>query len=70
MTGMLYPPERAREAGFLDEVVEAAELHETVEREAQRLSQLDMNAYAGTKARTRGAALTRMREGIAQELSG
>ncbi|MDD9935499.1 MAG: crotonase/enoyl-CoA hydratase family protein, partial [Myxococcales bacterium] len=28
MTGMLYPPERAREAGFRDEVGEAAELHE------------------------------------------
>ncbi len=70
MTGMLYGPERAREAGFLDEVVEADALRETVEREAQRLGKLDMNAYAGTKARTRGAALARMRDGIAEELSG
>ncbi|MET0390716.1 MAG: crotonase/enoyl-CoA hydratase family protein [Polyangiales bacterium] len=70
ITGALYSPEDAKQAGFLDAVYDSSELLERARAEAVRLSQLDMTAHVGTKLRVRGPALAKLREGIASELAG
>lgn len=47
----LFSPDDARAAGYLDAVVEPAELDAAVQAEAARLRQLDMPSFKGTKAR-------------------
>ena len=57
----VYTPETAIEAGFLDRVVPAAELHGTVGALAAEAAKLDMRAHAATKLRARGPVLEAMR---------
>lgn len=66
-TGTLYPPDQALAAGFLDRLVDPADVNAVARDEALRLTKLDMPAHAGTKQRVRGAALAAIRDGIAQE---
>jgi len=69
VTGTLYDPEQARAAGFLHTLVEPDALADVARAEAERLSAIDMRAHAGTKLRTRGPVLARIRESIASELA-
>jgi enoyl-CoA hydratase len=68
ITGTLYPPAQALDAGFLDRVVPHEGVLSAAREEAQRLATLDMGAHVGTKQRVRGPALARIREGIETEL--
>jgi enoyl-CoA hydratase len=54
----VYSPEGAVAAGFLDEVVEPAELADCARARAAALLALDPVAHAATKLRTRDQALT------------
>ena len=68
LTGTLYDPEQAQQAGFLDFVCAPADVLERARAAAERLTKLDMKAHAATKQRVRGPALAKLREGIEQEL--
>ena len=63
----LCPPEHAVEAGFLDRVVEAAQLQDAARGAANALSALDMQAHAASKLRARQPALDAIRAGIDAE---
>jgi enoyl-CoA hydratase len=64
ITAELYSPETAVPAGFLDQVVDPAEVLDAARAAAVRMAALNMAAHAGTKLRARGAALTALRAGI------
>lgn len=68
VTGTLYPPDQAMTAGFFHRVVDPGEVMAVARAEAERLSAVNMTAHAGTKLRTRGPALARIRDGIEREL--
>ena len=59
-----FSPANAVEAGFLDRVVEPAELAAAARQTAQALSTLDMTAHTVTKMRARASALAAIRAGI------
>lgn len=60
-------PEHAVDAGFLDRVVEAAQLQDVAHAAAGALSALDMPAHAASKLRARQDALDAIRAGIDAE---
>jgi len=60
----VFAPAQAVEAGFLDRVVDAAELDQAVRSAASQLAQLDMTAHSATKLRVRAAALRAVHEAI------
>lgn len=62
-----FTPADAVTAGFLDRVVDPAELHHTARTTAEALGGLDLDAHAATKQRAREAALRAIREGIAAD---
>ncbi len=68
LTGTLYPPEQALVAGFLDRLVDPAEVLDVAAQEARRLTTIDRSAHAGTKERVRRPALDAIRAGIDREL--
>lgn len=53
----VFTPADAIDAGFLDRVVPAAELHDVARTTAELLATLDMNAHAASKLRARNPAL-------------
>jgi len=59
-----FSPANAVEAGFLDRVVDPAELAVAARETAQALSTLDMTAHTATKLRARANALAAIRAGI------
>ncbi|HXJ37131.1 MAG TPA: crotonase/enoyl-CoA hydratase family protein [Candidatus Eisenbacteria bacterium] len=59
-----FSPDNAVEAGFLDRVVPAAELHATARNVARQLSALDMVAHKASKLRARTHTLAAVRAGI------
>jgi enoyl-CoA hydratase len=59
-----FSPESAAEAGFLDQVAEAAELRRVVGDLAAKLAELDMDAHRATKQRARRAALQAIHDAI------
>lgn len=59
--GELYTPDGAQDAGFLDRVVEPAELEGTAAAEAARLAELPQPAFADTKRRAHRAVLHEIR---------
>jgi enoyl-CoA hydratase len=61
----IYQPDQAVPAGFLDEVVPAADLTAAAHAVAGRLAALDFKAHADTKLRTRAETLTVLRQSIA-----
>jgi enoyl-CoA hydratase len=63
----IYPPDQAVVAGFLDEVVPAADLPATAHAVAERLAALDFKAHAETKLRTRADTLIALRQSIAAD---
>ena len=62
-----FSPTNAVEAGFLDRVVPAAELHGTAHALALQLRALDMGAHHASKLRARGATLAAVRAGIVED---
>jgi enoyl-CoA hydratase len=63
----VFSPENAVEAGFLDRVVEAAQVPSTVDELTAALGALDMGAHAASKLRARGQSLTAIRAAIADD---
>src|SRR5215472_15770913 len=60
----VFAPAQAVEAGFLDRVVDAAELDQAVRSAASQLAQLDLAAHSATKLRARKATLHAVHEAI------
>jgi enoyl-CoA hydratase len=68
ISAVMYEPADAVTAGFLDRVVDRADLGEAAAAAATDLAGLNPEAHAATKLRARGAALTALRAGIDAEL--
>jgi enoyl-CoA hydratase len=64
----MYSPAEAIVPGFLDRIVEPAELRKVSLEAAADLAELDQRAHAATKLRARGAALAALRNAIEVEL--
>jgi enoyl-CoA hydratase len=65
----VYDPEAARQAGYLDLVVNAAEVVDTAVDHARRLAMLPDPAFRNTKARERGATVKHIRAGLAEDIA-
>jgi len=59
-----FTPEAAREAGFVDRLVPAAELQSAAQGLAAELGKLDREAHAVTKLRIREASIAAIRSGV------
>ncbi len=59
-----FSPDNAVTAGFLDQVVEASELHNVARGIAVELTKLDLDAHAASKLRARDQALRALRAAI------
>jgi enoyl-CoA hydratase len=70
ITAEMYDPQGAIAAGFLDEVVDAADLAPTANAAAARLAALHPAAFANTKVRAREAALNAIQAGIEADDAG
>lgn len=68
VTGTMFDPRGAREAGLLDEVVSADELDTVAAAAAEDLAALDRRAHAATKLRARQRVLDELRSAIDSEL--
>jgi enoyl-CoA hydratase len=68
ISAVMYGPEEAVTAGFLDRAVAPADLGEAAVAAAQDLAGLNPEAHAATKLRARGTALTALRATIDAEL--
>ena len=68
VTGDMFDPEAAKEAGLLDRVVPAADLDAVALGAAQDLGSLDRSAHAATKLRVRQPVLSDLRAAIESEL--
>jgi enoyl-CoA hydratase len=66
VTAHMYGPDEAVAAGFLDQVVPAAELATAGREAATALAALDLAAHAATKLRARARALEAVRAAIAR----
>lgn len=64
ITAEVYDPQGAIAAGFLDEAVDAADLHPAAHAAAQRLAALHAAAFKNTKLRLREPFLAALRKGI------
>lgn len=64
LTGALFSPDEALAAGFLDRLVEPAEIRAEARAEAEQLTALDMTAHAATKQRVRAGVLAAIRDGL------
>jgi enoyl-CoA hydratase len=69
VTGAMFDPARAREAGLLDTVVDAHELDASAHAAAEDLATLDRAAHVTTKLRARQDVLTELRAAIESELA-
>lgn len=65
----IYDPESARAAGYLDQVVAPAELHEVAFADTKRLAALPNPAFQLTKQRERGATVRRIRESLVTDIA-
>ena len=70
VTGDMFDPHTAREAGLLDVVVPPAELLARAHSVAQDLASIDRSAHAATKLRVRRPVLGELRHAIETELVG
>ena len=68
-TGDMIAPEEAVQAGFLDELVPAADLHERAGEVAFGLTRIDRKAHTATKERVRARVLRDVRAAIGAELT-
>jgi enoyl-CoA hydratase len=67
VSAVMYEPEDAVDAGFLDRVAPPADLPEACAEVAAELTGLNPDAHAATKLRARGGALTALRAAIDAE---
>jgi enoyl-CoA hydratase len=67
LTAEIFTPEQAVLAGYLDQVVPAAELGASAHKAAAALAELNMPAYVATKKRARSAALAALRAAIEKD---
>jgi enoyl-CoA hydratase len=68
LTGDLFSPTEATIAGYLDQVVPAGELAAAVDLEVDKLSKINLDAHAATKALVRGAAIATIRAAIDRDM--
>jgi len=64
----MFSPRQALRAGYLDEVVEAAELDNAVRSETMRLRNLDMPSFAATKAKINADVIRAVENGLQSEM--
>lgn len=69
LTGEMFGPAEAVTAGFFDRLVPADTLEQSAEEAAHALAKINMAAYAGTKARARGAVIKLIREVIDEDIT-
>jgi len=69
VTGTMFDPDEAQEAGLLDAVVPAADLDRAARAAAEDLASLDRRAHLTTKQRVRRPVLEELRAAIESELS-
>ena len=69
VTGDMFDPQTAREAGLLDVVVSAAELDQAARAVAEDLASIDRPRPLTTKQRVRRPVLEELRAAIEAELS-
>ncbi len=67
-TAAMFGPEEAQRLGYLDRVLDPAELVGAVREEAARLLALDGASFAATKARINERAIRAIREALDEEL--
>ncbi len=65
----LYDADAAVDAGYLDVALGADALEAAALAEAARLAQYNPEVYAETKRRTRGDLVTRVRDGLAEDVA-
>src|SRR5580704_13167430 len=70
VTGEMFDPGTAREAGLLDVVVSPAELSDRAQSVARELTSIDRSAHAATKLRVRKPVLDELQRAIETELAG
>ena len=70
VTGEMFDPGTAREAGLLDAVVPPDELDSRADRVAEDLASIDRSAHATTKLRVRKPVLDELRIAMGAELVG
>ena len=68
VTGEMFDPQTAREAGLLDAVVAPGELSDRAQSIARELSSIDRVAHAATKLRVRAPVLEELRRAVEAEL--
>lgn len=68
VTGQVYDPETAVQAGFLDRVVPADYVLDAAMTEARQLAERDTAAYGGTKTNLRGEMIERVLAGVVADL--
>jgi enoyl-CoA hydratase len=68
LLAQIYAPEAAAHAGYLDEVVPAAELLPRAKEEAARLSALAPSAFQATKTRLRAKTIAHIRETLQDDM--
>jgi enoyl-CoA hydratase len=64
ITGVILDPGEAQTAGFLDELVDPADLATRAHEVTAQLAGINMDAHAATKLRVRSDALAGIRDGI------
>lgn len=69
LLGQIYPPDEAARAGYVDEVVEPADLLPRALGEAERLGSLSRTAIKATKARLRGATIDHVRATLESDMT-
>jgi enoyl-CoA hydratase len=69
MTGEMFLPQEAVNAGFFDRLVPADRLEATAEETALALSKLNLPAHAATKQRARGAVIALIRQVIDEDIT-
>jgi enoyl-CoA hydratase len=69
VTGEMFDPQAAREAGLLDAVVPLAELSDRAQAVALELTSMDRPAHAATKLRVRKPVLDELQRAIDSELA-
>jgi enoyl-CoA hydratase len=69
VTGEMFDPQSAREAGLLDAVVPPGELSDKAQSVARGLSSIDRTAHAATKLRVRKPVLDELQRAIEAELA-
>jgi len=69
VTGVMFDPPGAREAGLLDAVVAPDQIETVAAAAAEELAAVDRRAHAATKLRVREAVLNELRASIVAELA-